>query len=71
MPGCQLAQVTGSGRLLEPHKLLTKCQASIAELNEVADGLAAAARAYGKTELQIRRAFDPGTYRYQPAPRTP
>jgi hypothetical protein len=48
-------------------QLLTKCQASIAELTDVADGLAAAARAYGKTEMQINKAFDPGKAHYHPA----
>jgi len=48
-------------------QLLTKCQASIAELTDVADGLAAAARAYGKTETQIHKAFDPSKVHYHPA----
>jgi hypothetical protein len=48
------------------NQLLTKCQASITDLSDVADGLAAAARAYGKTETQIHNAFDPGNVGYPP-----
>jgi hypothetical protein len=51
--------------------LLIKCQADIADLRRVSAGLAAAARAYGKTEEQVKAAFDPGRFHYQPSPVRP
>jgi hypothetical protein len=52
-------------------QLVTKCNSAVADLKTVADGLAEAARAYGKTEDQIKAAFDPGLYHYKQAPVTP
>lgn len=49
-------------------QLLAKCQADIEDLNRVGDGLAEAARAYGKTEEQVKAAFEPGQFQYQPSP---
>jgi hypothetical protein len=40
-------------------QLITKCQADIDDLSRVGNGLAGAARAYGKTEDQIKAAFNP------------
>ena len=42
--------------------LLMKCQADLDGLTRVGDGLAEAARAYGKSEEQIKAAFDSGRF---------
>ncbi|HTF46577.1 MAG TPA: hypothetical protein VK735_03920, partial [Pseudonocardia sp.] len=41
-------------------QLLAKCQADLRDLNRAADVLADAARAYGKTEEQVKLALMPG-----------
>jgi len=50
------------------NQLVAKCQADIGDLKRVGGGLAEAARAYGKTEEQIKAAFDPRNFHYQPEP---
>jgi hypothetical protein len=52
-------------------QLLAKCQADIDDLKRVGDGLAEAARSYGKTEEQVKAAFDPSAFEYQPSPLLP
>jgi hypothetical protein len=42
--------------------LLAKCQSDIDGLRRIGDGLAEAARAYGKTEEQIKAAFRQGKF---------
>jgi hypothetical protein len=41
-------------------QLLVKCQTDIDDLQRVGDSLAEAARAYGKTEEEVKAAFDAG-----------
>jgi len=41
-------------------QLLAKCQADVNDLNQVANGLANAARSYGKTEEDVKSAFEQG-----------
>jgi hypothetical protein len=50
-------------------RLVAKCQSEIDDLNRVADGLAHAARSYGKTEVQLTAAFDASAFQFQPSPR--
>jgi hypothetical protein len=49
-------------------QLLGSCRTSIKERRMVADGLAGAAREYGKSEEQITASFDPSRVRYMPTP---
>src|SRR5882757_3105248 len=49
-------------------QLVTRCQTDIDDLNRVANGLAEAARAYGKTEAQVKAAFDSNQFQYEPSP---
>jgi len=49
-------------------ELLVNCRRSIKELQDVADGLAQAARAYGNSEAQIKASFDPSKVQYTPTP---
>jgi hypothetical protein len=49
-------------------QLVTRCQTDIDDLNRVANGLAEAARAYGKTEEEVKAAFDPRQFQYEPSP---
>jgi len=49
-------------------QLLAKCRADIDDLRSLGSGLAEAARAYGKTEEQVKAAFDPRNFHYQPEP---
>jgi len=53
------------------NQLVAKCQADVGDLQSVAAGLAATARAYGNSEEQIKASFDPHNYRYQPGPPSP
>lgn len=48
------------------NRLLVKCQDDINALNAVAQGLADAARACGKTEAEITGAFNPDGVAYEP-----
>jgi hypothetical protein len=52
-------------------QLLIKCQADIDDLKRVGYGLAEAARLYGKTEEEVKAAFDPSAFQYQPSPPPP
>lgn len=49
-------------------QLLGSCRTSIKELRTVAEGLTAAARAYGQSEEQITASFDPSRVRSMPTP---
>jgi hypothetical protein len=40
-------------------ELLARCQSGVDDLKRVCEGLTEAARAYGKTEEQVKAAFDP------------
>jgi hypothetical protein len=55
------------------NKLVALAKSDIDDLDRVAQGLADAAKAYGKSEAQITAAFDPAKFVYVPAPiqRTP
>ena len=50
------------------NQLLARCETDIADLFRVADQLAKAAREYGKTEEQVKEAFDLKNFRYEPSP---
>jgi hypothetical protein len=52
-------------------KLVALCESDVDDLDAVAQGLAEAARAYGRTEREITDAFDPSKYKYVPAPTLP
>ena len=55
------------------NKLVALAKSDVDDLDRVAQGLADAAKAYGKSEEQLTAAFDPGKFVYVPAPvqRTP
>ena len=73
--------VLGNGHPVSPYfsrsfndstdKLVALCESDIDDLDQVAQGLADAARAYGRTEQDITAAFDPSKYKYVPAPTLP
>jgi hypothetical protein len=50
------------------HQLLARCIAEVDNLDRVAQRLADAARAYGKSEAEIRGAFDFSKFVYKPTP---
>jgi hypothetical protein len=52
-------------------ELLAKCQTDIDDLRRIGDALAEAARAYGKTEEQVKAAFDVKDVPYQASPVPP
>jgi hypothetical protein len=49
------------------NQLLGNCQTDIDDLQRLGDGLVEAARAYGKTEEQIRNALNAVNFHYRPA----
>lgn len=49
-------------------QLLAKCKTEVDNLDRVAQRLTDAARAYGKSEMEIKAAFDPSKFEYKPTP---
>jgi hypothetical protein len=49
-------------------QLMAKCTAEVDKLDRVAQRLAEVARAYGKSEMEIKLAFDPSKFEYKPTP---
>jgi hypothetical protein len=50
------------------HQLLAICKAEVDKLDRVVQRLADAARAYGKSEIEIQAAFDLKNFVYKPSP---
>lgn len=48
--------------------LLDRCQVEVDNLGRVAQRLADAARAYGRSEMEIKAAFDLSKFKYKPTP---
>jgi hypothetical protein len=73
--------VLGNGQPVSPHfsqsfndstaKLVALCKSDVDDLDRVAEGLEQAALAYGKSEEQIKSAFDQGKYVFTPIPTLP
>lgn len=73
--------VLGNGQPVSPHfsrsfnestaKLVALCTSDVDDLDRVAEGLREAALAYGKSEEQIKGAFNIGKFIYTPAPTLP
>ena len=64
--GDPVSQPAAAGFTEATDQLVEKCRADVDDLERLAAGLAAAARAYGNSEEQITAAFDPSAYRYRP-----
>jgi hypothetical protein len=63
-----VSQPAARGFTATTAQLLVQCQVDIDGLSRFGSGLADAARAYGKSEEQIKAAFNPSLFYYQPAP---